>query len=149
MHDTGFVFFFVLDNELVRVNDHGGPVVIGIDAEVQDRQAGIHGDQQPVPRVYAGVTYRGEHLLAQEQRHQPAQATPLCGIEVMTGRRVSKRLREVGLGNQVLAQITAAPPLLIPGNHNRDSCIRHRLGKKAVGPGTGHLFFLTPGDFPR
>ena len=121
VHETCLVLFLVIDDELIRVNDHGGPVVIGIDAEIQNRQAGIDGNEQPILQCYFGVTHRLEHLLAQKKRHQPAQATLLFGVQAVTGRQASERLREVRFGDKAVAQITLAPPTLKPGRHVSES----------------------------
>ena len=133
MHDTGFVFLLEVDEKFVRVHDHGGPVVIGIDAEVQDRQAGIDRNKQPVRGVYFGVTRRVEHLLAQEQRDQSAQAVQRCFVQSLAGRYTRERSREVGCWHEVIAQVTAAPPALIPAEHDRKSCARNRPYAGAAG----------------
>ncbi len=86
MHNTGLVLFLVLDEELVRVHNHGGPAVIGIDAQVQDREAGIDSNEQPVLSVHPSVPHCLEHLFVQEQCYQPAKAIPCCFVQALTGR---------------------------------------------------------------
>jgi len=82
---------------------------------------GRQGNEQPVLLIHPGVTHRVEHLLVQELCYQSAQAISRCAVQAVTGVYASKRLREVDCGDKAIAQITAASPALIPGEHGSDS----------------------------
>ena len=82
-----------------------------------------------VVRIHCGVTHRVENLLVQKQRHQPAQAIPRHAVQTLTGRYATERLQEVVCRDKVVAQIAAAPPTPIQGDHDNRSWPWRRLLK--------------------
>ena len=49
VHDPGFVGVLVTDPEVTRIDDHAVPLAVEIDPQVEDRDAGAHGDEGAHP----------------------------------------------------------------------------------------------------